>query len=261
MAPRTHSQSHPTYTIHHLETLTLLSANSSTTTTTTPTTATTPCASHTNHDNHNSQDNSLHIAASTLAVSAPMAGKLLHAAGDELVAVAAGRRHLTPLHHNNSQPHEYNHHKHQPQLQPQRTLQRQTTRPRQPQHTTIHNRNNHDNQPHGDTRLPNLVGAAFHGGANMTSTAPKKKLTSPPGGAISPVTLTAHQSDRQHSETQAQNEAQGHQKEVVVGQNYINGSQKESHIAPGRAISPVTLTAHQSDRQDSGTIWLWKESR
>ena len=39
-----------------------------------------------------------------------MAGKLLHAAGDVLVAVAAGRRHLTPLHHNNSQPHEYNHH-------------------------------------------------------------------------------------------------------------------------------------------------------
>ena len=119
MAPRTHSQSHPTYTIHHLETLTLLSANSSTTTTTTPTTATTPCTNHTNHDNHNSQANSLHLAASTLAVSAPMAGKLLHAAGDELVAVAAGRRHLTPLHHNNSQPHEYNHHKQQPQLQPQ----------------------------------------------------------------------------------------------------------------------------------------------
>ena len=36
-------------------------------------------------------------------------------------------------------------------------------------------------------------------------------------------------------------------------QNYINGSQKEAHIAPGRAISLVTLTTHQSDRQDSET--------
>ena len=65
-----------------------------------------------------------YAAASTLAVSAPMAGKLLHAAGDVLVAVAAGRRHLTPLHHytttirnptntttiNNN--HNYNHNKH-----------------------------------------------------------------------------------------------------------------------------------------------------
>jgi hypothetical protein len=123
MAPRTHSQSHPTYTIHHLETLTLLSANSSTTTTTTPTTATTPCTKHTNHDNHNSQANSLHLAASTLAVSAPTAGKLLHAAGDELMAVAAGIRHRTPLHHYTTTPQQFA----TPRIQPPQTSTTTTT--------------------------------------------------------------------------------------------------------------------------------------